>query len=164
MSSISNRFYLPTGFAYPARMIEPEPLQQVDRTYVRVGRRKLSYFSGCDYHRLASHPAVIEALEAGLRKYGLNVAASRLTTGNHVLYQRLEDRLRKFFGVEAALSVSSGYLSNLIVAQALAGHFSHALIDKRSHTSLADAARLLDCPVLRFAHRDAADLAAAVRR
>jgi 7-keto-8-aminopelargonate synthetase-like enzyme len=46
-----------------------------------------------------------------------------------------------------------------MAAQALAGRFSHALIDERAHGSLADAAQLLDCPVLKFKHRDAADLA-----
>ena len=43
-------------------MIEPEPLQQVRRTYVRLGGRTLSYFSGCDYFRMASHPEVLGAL------------------------------------------------------------------------------------------------------
>jgi len=61
-------------------MTEPEPLQQVERTFVRFRGRKLSYFSGCDYFRLASHPEVIAALKEGVKKFGLNVAASRLTT------------------------------------------------------------------------------------
>jgi 7-keto-8-aminopelargonate synthetase-like enzyme len=86
-------------------MLEPEPLQQIDHTYVRFRGRKLSYFSGCDYYRLASHPRVIAALQDGVKKYGLNVAASRLTTGNHVLYSELERQLAQFFGAEAALVV-----------------------------------------------------------
>src|SRR5206468_8229519 len=108
-------------------MTESEPLQQLDRTYVRFHGRKLSYFSGCDYFRLASHPRVIAALQDGVKKYGLNVAASRLTTGNHVLYRQLEERLADFFCAENALLVSTGYLTNLAAAQALARNFSHAL-------------------------------------
>ena len=76
----------------------------------------------------------------------------------------LEKRLADFFEAEDALLVASGYMTNLVVAQALAGNFSHALIDERSHPSLADAARFLDCPVLQFKHRAPADLAHAVRR
>src|SRR5712664_3906879 len=102
-------------------MPEPEPLQQIARTYVRWRGRKLSYFAGCDYFRLASHPKVLAALKAGAKKYGLNVAASRLTTGNHRLYHELEQGLVNFFGAASALLVSSGYLSNLAVTQALAG-------------------------------------------
>ncbi len=145
-------------------MTEPEPLQQVDRTCVRFRQRKLAYFSGCDYFRLASHPRVVAALQDGVKKYGLNVAASRLTTGNHVLYRQLEKELASFFAAESALVVPSGYATNLIVAQALAESFSHALIDDDAHTSLTDAARFLDCPVLRFKSRDAEALANTVRR
>lgn len=145
-------------------MTEPEPLQQVDRTYVRFRGRKLSYFSGCDYFRLASHPEVIAALKEGLAKNGLNVAASRLTTGNHLIYGRLEEQLAKFFGAENALMVSGGYVTNLIVAQALSGSFSHAIVDEKAHPSLWDAARFLDCPVVTLRHRNVEDLRQVVRR
>ncbi len=145
-------------------MTEPEPLQQIDRTYVRFRQRKLSFFSGCDYFRLSSHPRVIAALRAGVRKFGLNVAASRLTTGNHLLYRELEAALADFFAAESALLVSTGYSTNLIVAQALKGGFSHALLDDDAHPSVSDAARLLDCPVLEFRSRDAKALGEAVRR
>ena len=145
-------------------MTEPAPLQQVKRTYVRQRGRTLSYFGGCDYFRLGSHPAVLAALRVGLRRYGLNVAASRLTTGNHRLYELLEAKLAQFFRVQSALLASNGYLPNLMVAQALAGEFSHALIDERAHGSLADAAQFLDCPIVKFKHRDADDLARHFRR
>jgi 8-amino-7-oxononanoate synthase len=145
-------------------MIEPEPLQQIDRTYVRSHGRKLSYFSGCGYFRLASHPEVIAALKEGLAKYGLNVAASRLTTGNHALYGKLEERLAEFFEAESVLLVSGGYVTNLIVAQALAGNFSHAVVDEKAHPSLWDAARLMDCPVLDLKHQSVPHLEQIVRR
>src|SRR5690349_13661652 len=113
-------------------MTEPEPLQQIDRTYVRYQGRKLSYFSGCDYFRLSSHPRVLAAFAEGAKRYGVSVAASRMTTGNHLLYEELEGRLAKFFGTPAAVLIGSGYLTNMAVAQAVAGNFSHALIDERA--------------------------------
>ena len=70
-----------------------EPLQQIDRTFVLRRGRKLSYFAGCDYFRMASHPAVLEAMREGIGKFGLNVSASRRTTGNHALYEELEHAL-----------------------------------------------------------------------
>ena len=132
-----------------------EPLQQIDRTHVLQRGRKLIYFAGCDYLRLASHPDVLRAVHAGLDELGLNVAASRKTTGNHPLYGELESSLGRFFRTETALLVSNGYATNLAVAQTLAGEFTHALIDERAHGSLLDAARILDCPVVPFSHRDA---------
>jgi len=145
-------------------MTEPEALQQLDRTYVLFRKRKLIYFAGCDYFRLASHPGVIAAVDAGLKKFGLNVAASRLTTGNHALYAQLERALCGFFDAESALLTGNGYVTNLIVCQTLAGNFSHGLIDERAHPSLQDAARFLDCPVLNFKHQDVADLQRCLHR
>ena len=137
----------------------PETLQQVDRTYVIHRGRKLVYFGGCDYFRLASHPDVLASVKAGLDRFGLNVAASRRTTGNHALYERLEAALAGFFRAPTATLVSNGYVTNLVAAQALAGEFTHALIDERAHGALVDAAHLLGCPVLPFRHRDATDAA-----
>jgi 7-keto-8-aminopelargonate synthetase-like enzyme len=140
-----------------------DPLQQIDRTYVIWRRRRLSYFAGCDYFRLASHPAVVESVKLGLAQYGLNVAASRLTTGHHELYARLEAALAQFFAAPAALLTSSGYVANAIAIQALGEDFSHILIDSRAHASLFDAARFSPRPVVNFKHRDPEDLARRLR-
>ena len=136
-----------------------EPLQQVDRTFVRYRGRKLIYFGGCDYLRLSSHPRVIRAVERTIRRFGLNVAASRRTTGNHELYGELEEECARFFGAERAVLASNGYLTNLIAAQGLAGTITHALIDERAHQSLKDAAVLLGARTRTFRHRDPGSLA-----
>jgi 7-keto-8-aminopelargonate synthetase-like enzyme len=145
-------------------MTEAEPLQQTNRTYVVYRGRRLSYFGGCDYFRLGSHPKILKAVGEGLRRYGLNVAASRVTTGNHELYPALEGDLARFFGSESALLATTGYITNLVVAQALAGQFSHALMDERAHAALHDAAQLLNCPVLTFKHRDPESFATTLQR
>ncbi|HZR17111.1 MAG TPA: aminotransferase class I/II-fold pyridoxal phosphate-dependent enzyme [Verrucomicrobiae bacterium] len=145
-------------------MIEPQTLQQVDRTYVRWAGREFSYFSGCDYFRLSSHAEVKSALIRGLKCHGLNVAASRMTTGNHPAYGTLEKELARFFKTEAALLVPSGYVTNLVAAQTLSGQFSHALIDELAHPSLHDAANILQCPVLTFGHRSVPELTTAIAR
>jgi 8-amino-7-oxononanoate synthase len=134
------------------------PLQQLDRTFVRFRGRKLTYFGGCDYFRLSSHPDVLRALHEGAEKFGLNVAASRITTGNHVLFEKLENELVRFFGVEDAALFSNGYATNLAFAQAFADEFTHAFIDARCHASPQDATQLLRCPVASFRHRDVPDL------
>jgi 8-amino-7-oxononanoate synthase len=141
-----------------------EPLQQLDRTFVRWRRRKLSYFGGCDYFRLASHPQVLRALEQGAKKFGLNVAASRSTSGNHALYEELEQALAEFFGAEAALVVASGYVTNIVAAQAVSENFSQVLIDERSHPSLMDALRFTRADAVIFSHRNAGSVAAHVTR
>jgi 7-keto-8-aminopelargonate synthetase-like enzyme len=125
----------------------------VDDVLVAENGRRFVYFGGCDYLRLSRHPAVHAAVCRALREHGLNVAASRATTGNHALYEELETELARFFGVEAAVLAASGYATNLLVAQTLAGLASHVLIDARAHPSLTDAAGLISPRVTRFAHR-----------
>ena len=141
-----------------------EPLTHVDRVFVKYRRRKLIYFGGCDYFRLSSHPRVLRAAERVLKTEAPNVSASRVTTGNHWRYEKLEGALRAFFKVEEALLVSTGYAASLVVGQALAGQFSHAVIDEQAHPSLKNAARFLDCPVLQYKHRDAAHAAHTISR
>jgi 7-keto-8-aminopelargonate synthetase-like enzyme len=133
----------------------PEPLPYAGVNEVRFRNRTLVHFSGCDYFRLARDERLAAAARRTLAETGLNVSASRLTTGNRAVYLQLEAALVKFFGAEAALVLPDGYLAPLATAQALAGEFTHALIDERSHGALLDAARMLDCPVKKFPHRDA---------
>ena len=144
-------------------MEAPPLLQQVDQTYVRFGKQRLSYFSGCDYYRFSTNPLVVAAAREGLELHGTGVAASRVTTGNHPVFERLEAELADFFGTEAAVLVGSGYSTNIAVAQSLAGKFLRCLIDSRSHPALKDAARFLDCLTMPFAHREATDLTRCVR-
>jgi 8-amino-7-oxononanoate synthase len=142
-----------------------EPLQQVDRVFVRYQGRKLLYFGGCDYYRLGNDPVIMRCAVRTIEKERmLNVAASRVTTGNHPIYEKLEAALRAFFKVKEALLTATGYTTNLVVAQAMAGQFSHALIDERAHPSLRDATRFLECPVIHYRHRDGASAAEAGRR
>jgi len=141
-----------------------EPLQPVGGNFVRWRGRKLVYFSGCDYFRLGSHPGVLRAAAIGLKQLGLNAAASRLTTGHRKIYETLERQLADFFQAEDALLLSSGYLTGVVVAQALAGDYSHALLDARAHPALLDAAVQLGCPILKFKHRDVDEFARAVTR
>lgn len=135
-----------------------KPLQQTGRTFVLHRGRKLIYFGGCDYFRMASHPKVLQAMRQGAQRFGLNVAASRSTTGNHRLFGELERVLAKFFRTERAALLSSGYVANLAFTQSVAGQITHALMDERAHGSLRDASELLGCRVILFRHRDAADL------
>jgi glycine C-acetyltransferase/8-amino-7-oxononanoate synthase len=131
---------------------------------VRFRGRKLVYFSGCDYFRLARNPKLAVAAVSSLHKNGLNVAASRITTGNRQIYVQLEAKLAKFFGADAAVILPDGYLAPIAVAQALAGEITHAFVDEFAHGALRDAARMLDCPLEEFQHLDVGRLKQLVSR
>ncbi len=113
--------------------------------------RALTFFGGCDYLRLSTHPAVVEAArDAAVR--GLGVAASRLTTGNDPSLAACERELARFFQAEACALTATGYMANLALGQTLAGRFTHALMDERAHVSLRDAAALMGASVREFRH------------
>lgn len=136
-----------------------QPLESASPTEAWWRGRRLAYFGGCDYFRLASHPRVVAAAKRAADRFGLGVAASRVTTGNHPLYGELEAALARFFGTERALVTTTGYIANTVVAQGLAGEFTHVLLDEATHPSLQDAAPLFQARTVRFRAGDAADLA-----
>lgn len=145
------------------RSLEPPTLRQVSPTEVDFRGRRLSYFGGSDYFRLSWHPQVRAAIVTTLTHDGHNVAASRMTTGNHPIYDELERALAKFFGFPAAVVTATGYAAPLVAAQALAGVVTHVIVDQRAHSCLKDAARLSGAKVIFFAHRELASLVKALR-
>jgi len=126
--------------------------------------KRLRYFAGTDYHRLAFEPEVQHAVQSALQQQGLSSGGSRLTTGNNALLEQLEALLARFFGVEDALVVGSGYLANLILLQTLRPEFDEMVADEHAHASLLDAARAVQLPVTFFKHRDAESLQQALNR
>src|ERR1700719_4963529 len=68
---------------------------------LRNGRRLLS-FSCNDYLNLSQHPAIKAAAIEALQHYGIGSGASRLVTGNHPLFARLEARLARLEQTPAA--------------------------------------------------------------
>lgn len=142
----------------------PPPLTTATPTEVFRKGRRLLYFAGCDYLRLATDPGIVEAACDAARRYGLGVSASRLTTGNHPLYLETEKVARQYFRSPAAVLTTTGYHANLVAAQALSGRFTHACIDSRAHPSLRDAVQFLGAKVITFPHRDPDGLARRCRR
>jgi 8-amino-7-oxononanoate synthase len=125
----------------------------------RDGRRLVS-FSCNDYLGLSNHPAVMEAARAALERYGLGAGASRLVTGNHPLYEALEERLARLKGTAAACVFGSGYLANTGIIPALVGRGDLVLIDEFAHACLWAGARLSGATVVPFGHNDLDDLRA----
>jgi 7-keto-8-aminopelargonate synthetase-like enzyme len=114
-------------------------VERAGAAQVRVDGRDLAAFAGCDYLGLSHAPEVAAALARGLATYGVSSSASRATTGDARAHDELEYDLARFLGTEAALLVPDGYLSNLVVAQALAARVDSALVDREAHVSVLDA-------------------------
>src|SRR5262245_59759741 len=79
---------------------------------VRKGREYLN-FSSNDYLALAADPRLALAASRALRRYGSGAGASPLVSGWTPPLRRLERKLAKWEGTEAALVFSSGFAANL---------------------------------------------------
>ncbi|RAJ52756.1 8-amino-7-oxononanoate synthase [Streptomyces sp. KhCrAH-43] len=114
------------------------------------------------YRALSVNAQVIGAAQDAIALYGTSATGSRLLSGNLDLHENLEADLADFFGYEAALVFSAGYMTNLGVVSALAGPGDQVFLDEKAHASLIDGARLAEASgaVMRqFAHNDPNDLA-----
>ncbi len=126
-----------------------------NRARLRVAGRELVDFSSNDYLGLARHPALAQAMAASAAVAGAGSAASHLVSGHGFEHEKLEEELAAFTGREQALLFTSGYAANLAVMTSLAGRGERALLDRLSHASLIDGARLSGAQVKRYVHGDA---------
>jgi len=115
-------------------------------------------FCSNDYLGLANHPALIEALADGARRYGAGSGASHLINGHSQAHALLEDALAAWMAPciphAQALSFCTGYMANLALLTALGDANATLFCDDLNHASLIDGARLAKAQVQRYAHRD----------
>ena len=121
---------------------------------------ELISFACNDYLGLSRDPRVVAASLEATRRYGVGAGASRLISGNHPLYTRLESQLAEIKGTEAAIVFGSGYLANIGVIPVLSGAPDLILVDELCHSCLLTGARLSGSHVMSFRHNDIAHLAA----
>jgi 8-amino-7-oxononanoate synthase len=125
------------------------------RSLTLAGGRELIDFSSNDYLGLARHPALADAMARCAAESGAGSGASHLVTGHGEEHEQLEKELAAFTGRERALLFSTGYMANLAVISSLAGRSERVLLDRLSHASLIDGARLSGATLARYAHADA---------
>ena len=125
-----------------------------------IAGRRLVDFSSNDYLGLAGHPGPAAAMAQCAARTGAGSGASHLISGHGAEHDALEEALAAYTGRERALLFSTGYMANLGVMSALGGPGECVLLDRLSHASLIDGAKLCGARLRRFAH---ADVAAAER-
>lgn len=121
-------------------------------------------FAANDYLGLSRHPALIEAAQRATAQRGAGAGASRLVTGTDSAVLALEEQLAAWKETEAALVFSSGYAAALGTVPALVGKGDTVVLDKLTHASLIDAARLSGATVRVFAHNHVEKLEALLQK
>ena len=122
------------------------------QTELEISGRRLLNFSSNDYLGLATEPALREAAKQAIDDFGFGAGASRLISGTLTPHFRLEEKLAEWKRVEAALTFSSGYTTSVGTLGALLHKDDVIILDKLSHASLIDGARLSGASVRVFPH------------
>jgi 8-amino-7-oxononanoate synthase len=119
---------------------------------VQIVGQQLVNFSSDDYLGLANDPLLRDAATAAIAEFGVGAGASRLVSGTQSPHVRLETALAKWTGTQAALAFSSGYAAAVGTIPALVGKHDVVLLDKLSHASLIDGAKLSGATLRVFPH------------
>lgn len=136
-----------------------QPVDEVlSPTRVRIGERELVQFASYSYLGLLGHPRINAAAAEAIGRWGTGTHGVRLLAGSLSLHTELEQRLAAFTGREAAITFSSGYVTNLTAISTLMGRHDVVFSDKLNHASIVDGCQLSGATFVRFKHNDLADL------
>jgi glycine C-acetyltransferase len=133
-------------------------LQGPQGSAIRVGNREVINFCANNYLGLASHPAIIEAAQEGLRRYGYGLASVRFICGTQELHRQLENATARFLEKDDAILYTSCFDANGGLFETLLGEEDAVISDELNHASIIDGIRLCKAQRFRYRHSDMADL------
>jgi len=138
-----------------------KPLDLVKAQFEAEGRRFTS-FANYDYLGLAEHPRVKRAACDAVMSIGIGAGASRLVGGERSIHSEMERDLAAFVGTEDAVSLVSGYGTNVSVLGHLLTKHDLILADELCHNSIFVGTEISRASVRKFTHNDLDALEAAL--
>jgi glycine C-acetyltransferase len=111
-----------------------------------------------NYLGLANHPALIEAAQEALKKWGYGLASVRFICGTQLIHKQLEDRLSAFLGTEDTILYGSCFDANGGLFETLLDAEDAVISDELNHASIIDGIRLSKAARFRYRNGDMNDL------
>jgi glycine C-acetyltransferase len=109
---------------------------------------------GYSYLGLIGHPKINAAAKAAVEEFGTGTYGVRLLAGSLTLHNKLETRIARFKQTDAAVTFSSGYVTNVATVSALLRRGDTVISDKLNHASIVDGCMLSMATHVRFRHND----------
>ncbi|MFY9614801.1 MAG: glycine C-acetyltransferase [Candidatus Dormiibacterota bacterium] len=148
-----------SGLYRPLRVIESP-----QGTEVVIEGRKLINLSSNNYLGLNTHPRLVDAAIEATRDFGAGSGAVRTIAGTMSIHEELERRLAEFKHTEAALTLQSGYATNLGILSCVLVEGDVVVSDELNHASIIDGIRLTKADRLIYRHRDLDSLEEALQK
>ncbi len=139
---------------------EIDPLQGANGPMITIGGKKLVNLSSNNYLGLATDERLKKVAIEAVKEYGVGSGAVRTINGTLDLHVKLEEKLAKFKGTEAAIAFQSGFNCNMAAISAVMDKHDAILSDELNHASIIDGCRLSKAKIIRFNHSDMEDLRA----
>jgi 8-amino-7-oxononanoate synthase len=121
---------------------------------VLVNGREMTMFASYSYLGLIGHPRINIAAKQAVDQYGTGTHGVRTLAGTLTLHRQLEETIANFKHAEAAITFTSGYVTNLSVIATLLGRGDYVISDKLNHASIVDGCLMSGAKFLRFKHND----------
>ncbi|MDA0179119.1 glycine C-acetyltransferase [Solirubrobacter phytolaccae] len=113
-----------------------------------------------NYLGLADHPALIEAAQEALDRWGFGMASVRFICGTQEIHKELEARISSFLGMEDTILYGSCFDANGGLFETLLGPEDAVISDALNHASIIDGIRLCKAQRYRYANSDMDELEA----
>ena len=121
---------------------------------VLVNGREMGMYASYSYLGLVGHPRINNAAKAAVDRFGTGTHGVRSLAGSLIIHRELEETIADFKKAEAAVTYSSGYVTNLTVVSTLLGREDYVISDKLNHASIVDGCIMSGAKFLRFRHND----------
>jgi 8-amino-7-oxononanoate synthase len=124
-------------------------------------------FASNDYIGFAKNETIFHETHQLLLDKNIKVngaTGSRLISGNHELYNEIEDYIAQFYYAESALIFNSGYDANIGFFSAVPQRKDIILHDELCHASIRDGIQMSNAKAYKFQHNDFEDLERLLQR
>ena len=129
-------------------------VENASESRVFIDQKEKIMFASYNYLGLIDHPKLKEAAINALEKYGTGTSGVRLLSGTTKVHEELEAKIAEFKEAEAAITYTSGYVTNLAVITSLYQRGDLIVMDKIDHASIIDGCILSGARHKTFLHND----------
>lgn len=121
---------------------------------VLVKGHEMGMYASYSYLGLIGHPRINSAAINAINRFGTGTHGVRSLAGSISLHEELEETIAEFKNAEAAITFSSGYVTNLTVISTLLNRGDYVLSDKLNHASIVDGCMMSGAKFIRYKHND----------